>query len=525
MGIYQEALAKRRTFAIISHPDAGKTTITEKLLLLGQLIQVAGTVKGKKSDRHATSDWMSMEKERGISVTSSVMQFPYRDRVVNLLDTPGHEDFSEDTYRTLTAVDSVLMVIDGAKGVEERTIKLMDVCRLRDTPILSFINKMDRDIRDPIEVMDEIESVLNIAAAPINWPLDMGKHFKGVYNLYTDTIYVYQPGKGSTLPEDIRIQGLDSDEARALLGAGYDEACDQIELVRGATHEFDLEAYRRGQLTPVFFGTALANFGVREMLDNFVEWAPAPLDRPAEPRTVAASEEAFSGFVFKIQANMDPKHRDRIAFMRICSGTYRRGMKMRHVRLGKDVRIADAVTFLAGDREHVEEAIAGDIIGLHNHGTIQIGDTFTEGEDLKFTGVPHFAPELFRRIRMRDPLKAKQLHKGLQQLSEEGSTQVFFPINNNDVIVGAVGQLQFDVVAYRLKDEYNVDALYEPVNVHTARWVEGSGKDIEKLKTKAAENLAIDGGGHLTYLAPTRVNLSLTEERHPDVQFLATREH
>jgi len=466
-----------------------------------------------------------MEKERGISVTSSVMQFPYKDRIVNLLDTPGHEDFSEDTYRTLTAVDSVLMVIDGGKGVEERTIKLMDVCRLRDTPILSFINKMDRDIRDPIEVFDEIESVLKIVAAPINWPLGMGKQFKGVYNLYTDTIHVYQQGKGHTIPEDIRIEGLESEEAKSLLGYEYQDICDQIELVRGATHEFDLDAYLRGEMTPVFFGTALGNFGVREMLDHFVDWAPAPRDRDAEIWVVKATEDKFSGFVFKIQANMDPKHRDRIAYLRICSGTYTRGMKMRHVRIGKDVRIADAVTFLAGEREHVDEAVAGDIIGLHNHGTIQIGDTFTEGEELKFTGIPHFAPELFRRIRMKDPLKAKQLHKGLQQLSEEGSTQVFFPLNNNDVVVGAVGQLQFDVVAYRLKDEYGVDAIYEAVNVHTARWVEGPHKEVEKLKDKASENLAIDGGGHLTYLAPTRVNLSLTEERHPEVKFLATREH
>ncbi len=525
MSQFANEVAKRRTFAIISHPDAGKTTITEKLLLFGQLIQVAGTVKGRKSDRHATSDWMAMEKERGISVTSSVMQFPYQGRTVNLLDTPGHEDFSEDTYRTLTAVDSVLMVIDGAKGVEERTIKLMEVCRLRDTPIFSFINKMDRDIRDPIEVLDEIETVLAISAAPINWPLGMGKHFKGIYNLYTDTLHVYRAGQGHTLPEDIRIQGLDSDGARELLGPDYQDTCDQIELVRGATHEFDLAAYLRGEMTPVFFGTALGNFGVREMLDHFVDWAPPPRSRETESRVVEATEEAFSGFVFKIQANMDPRHRDRIAFLRICSGTYRRGMKMRHVRIGKEVRIADAVTFLAGEREHVDEAIAGDIIGLHNHGTIQIGDTFSEGEELKFTGVPHFAPELFRRIRMRDPLKAKQLHKGLQQLSEEGSTQVFFPINSNDVVVGAVGQLQFDVVAYRLKDEYAVDALYEPVNVHTARWVEGSQRDLDKLKDKAGDNLAIDGGGHLTYLAPTRVNLGLTEERHPDVRFLATREH
>ncbi|WP_374962801.1 peptide chain release factor 3 [Spongiibacter tropicus] len=516
----------RRTFAIISHPDAGKTTITEKLILLGQLIQVAGTVKGKKNDKSATSDWMSLEKERGISVTSSVMQFPYKGRTVNLLDTPGHEDFSEDTYRTLTAVDSALMVIDGAKGVEDRTIKLMNVCRLRDTPILSFVNKMDRDIRDPIELLDEVEEVLGIEAAPINWPMGMGSEFKGVYNLYTDTLHVFQPGKGSVVAEDIRIEGLASDEAKALLGDEYDNYLDEIELVRGASHEFDQAAYLAGKLTPVFFGTALANFGVREMLDGFVDWAPAPLNRSTDVREVEATESGFTGFVFKIQANMDPKHRDRIAFMRICSGTYKKGMKMRHVRLGKDVKIADAVSFLAGDRELVEEAVSGDIIGLHNHGTIQIGDTFTEGEAMTFTGIPHFAPELFRRIRLKDPMKSKQLQKGLQQLSEEGSTQVFMPQRNSDLIVGAVGVLQFDVVAYRLKDEYKVEAIYEPVNIHTARWVEcDDPKAFEEFKRKCADNLAIDGGGHLTYLAPTRVNLSLTEERHPEVRFRATREH
>ncbi|WP_188151919.1 peptide chain release factor 3 [Teredinibacter waterburyi] len=520
-----EAVRRRRTFAIISHPDAGKTTVTEKLLLFGNAIQLAGSVKGKKGP-HAKSDWMSMEQERGISVTSSVMQFPYKDRTVNLLDTPGHEDFSEDTYRTLTAVDSVLMVIDGAKGVEDRTIKLMEVCRLRDTPILTFINKMDRDMRDPIEVLDEIEAVLNISAAPINWPLGMGKEFKGVYNLYTDTIHVYKQGQGSRIPDDIKIQGLDSAEATALLGAYAEDIREEIELVRGATNLFDLDAYLAGELTPVFFGTALGNFGVREMLDGFVEWAPSPLGRDTDVRHVEPGEQAFSGFIFKIQANMDPKHRDRIAFMRVCSGSYLRGMKMRHVRLGKDVKIADAVTFLAGDRSQVEEAMSGDIIGLHNHGTIQIGDTFTEGEALKYTGIPHFAPELFRRIRLKDPLKTKQLQKGLQQLSEEGSTQVFFPLNNNDIVVGAVGVLQFEVVAYRLKDEYKVEAIYEPVNVSTARWVDATdNKKLEEFKRKCSDNLSIDGGGHLTYLAPTRVNLSLSQERYPDIEFRSTREH
>jgi len=515
----------RRTFAIISHPDAGKTTITEKLLLLGDVIQVAGSVKGKKGP-HATSDWMSMEQERGISVTSSVMQFPYKGRIVNLLDTPGHEDFSEDTYRTLTAVDSALMIVDGAKGVEERTIKLMNVCRLRDTPILSFVNKMDRDIRDPVDLLDEIESVLAIEAAPINWPIGMGKEFRGVYNLYNDTIYVYQKGQGHTIPEDLRIEGLASDEARELIGLYYDDLVEEIELVRGASHRFDLDAYLGGQLTPVFFGTALGNFGVREMLDDFVQWAPSPLDRQANERMVSADEPAFSGFVFKIQANMDPRHRDRIAFMRLCSGRYSKGMKMRHVRIGKDVKIADAVTFKAGERELVEEAVSGDIIGLHNHGTIQIGDTFTAGEALQFTGIPHFAPELFRRIRLADPLKSKQLRKGLQQLSEEGSTQVFSPISSSDLVLGAVGQLQFDVVAYRLKDEYKVDAIYEPINVYTARWVScDDPRKLEEFRKKAANQLSIDSGGHLTYLAPTRVNLALMEERWPEIEFRATREH
>jgi peptide chain release factor 3 len=515
----------RRTFAIISHPDAGKTTITEKLLLLGNAIQVAGSVKGKKGP-HATSDWMSMERERGISVTSSVMQFPYNGRTVNLLDTPGHEDFSEDTYRTLTAVDSALMIVDGAKGVEERTIKLMNVCRLRDTPILSFVNKMDRDIRDPVDLLDEIESVLGIEAAPINWPIGMGKEFRGIYNLYNDTIHVYQSGQGHTIPEDLRIEGLASDQARELIGLYYDDLVEEIELVRGASHSFDLDAYLAGRLTPVFFGTALGNFGVREMLDDFVQWAPSPLDRQANERMVIADEPAFSGFVFKIQANMDPRHRDRIAFMRLCSGRYSKGMKMRHVRIGKDVKIADAVTFKAGERALVEEAVSGDIIGLHNHGTIQIGDTFTAGEVLQFTGIPHFAPELFRRIRLADPLKSKQLRKGLQQLSEEGSTQVFSPISSSDLVVGAVGQLQFDVVAYRLKDEYKVDAIYEPINVYTARWVMcDDPRKLEEFRKKAADQLSIDSGGYLTYLAPTRVNLALMEERWPEIEFRATREH
>ena len=522
----EKEVAKRRTFAIISHPDAGKTTITERLLLMGQAISVAGTVKSRKSDRHATSDWMAMEKERGISVTTSVMQFPYRDAMVNLLDTPGHEDFSEDTYRTLTAVDSALMVLDGGKGVEPRTIALMDVCRLRDTPIVSFVNKLDRDIRDPIELLDEIEAVLNIKAAPITWPIGCYRDFKGVYHLADDKIIVYVPGHGHERTEQQVIDGLGSDEARAHLGDLYDDFVEQLELVQGACHEFDQDAFIKGELTPVFFGTALGNFGVDQVLDAIVDWAPRPQPRASHERDVQPTEAPFTGFVFKIQANMDPKHRDRIAFVRICSGRYEKGMKLHHVRTGKEVRIADALTFFAAEREHLEEAWAGDIIGLHNHGTIQIGDTFTEGEKIGFTGIPHFAPELFRRVRLKDPLKSKQLRQGLQELAEEGATQVFFPERNNDIILGAVGVLQFDVVAERLKQEYKVECIYEPVNVWSARWVEsGDRKKLDEFSKKATENLAVDGGGHLTYLAPTRVNLSLTEERWPEIEFRATREH
>ena len=526
MSEFTDEIQRRRTFAIISHPDAGKTTVTEKLLLFGRAIQQAGTVKGRKADRHATSDWMELEKQRGISVTSAVMQFPYNGRIVNLLDTPGHEDFSEDTYRVLTAVDSALMVIDCAKGVEERTIKLMDVCRLRDTPILTFINKLDREGRDPIELMDEVEEVLKIQCAPVTWPIGMGKRFKGVFHLHDDRVHLFSPTHGGGIRQGEVIEGLDNPALDERLGSMADELREEIELVRGASHEFDLEAFLAGRQTPVFFGSAINNFGIQELLDTFVEVAPPPQPRETTTRTVEPEEESFSGFVFKIQANMDPQHRDRIAFLRIVSGRYDKGMKMRQVRIGKDVRVANAITFMAADREHVETAWAGDIIGLHNHGTIQIGDTFTQGEDLKFTGIPNFAPELFRRVRLRDPLKMKALQKGLDQLSEEGATQVFRPLDRNDVIVGAVGVLQFDVVAFRLKHEYGVECSFENVNVQTARWVTcDDEKKLAEFRKKASDNLALDAGGSLTYLAPTRVNLQLTEERWPEIEFHATREH
>jgi peptide chain release factor 3 len=519
-------IRRRRTFAIISHPDAGKTTLTEKLLLFGGAIQMAGTVKGRKAARHATSDWMRLEQQRGISVTSSVMQFPYRDCIVNLLDTPGHEDFSEDTYRTLTAVDSALMVIDCAKGVEERTIKLMEVCRLRDTPIMTFINKLDREGRPPIELLDEIEKVLGIATAPVTWPIGMGRELRGIYHLPEDRIYAYLAGERGRMGENRVIQGLQSEEAREFLGERLDAVAGEIELVRGATAQFDPAAYLAGRQTPVFFGSAINNFGVEELLAAFTANAPGPQPRDARERRVQPLEEKMSGFVFKIQANMDPAHRDRIAFMRLCSGRYARGMRLYHVRLGKEVRVADALTFMAAEREQAEEAFAGDIIGLHNHGTINIGDTFTEGEALAFTGVPSFAPEIFRRAVLKDPLRMKALQKGLSQLCEEGATQLFKPVRNNDLILGAVGQLQFEVVAFRLQDEYGVQCVFEPVSVHTARWIEAKdGRKLEEFRGRAHDNLAVDHAGALVYLAPTRVNLQLTQERWPDISFRETREH
>jgi peptide chain release factor 3 len=518
-------VGRRRTFAIISHPDAGKTTLTEKLLLFGGAIQLAGTVKGRKAARHATSDWMELEKQRGISVTSSVMQFPYRDHIVNLLDTPGHEDFSEDTYRTLTAVDAALMVIDIAKGVEAQTIKLLEVCRLRDTPITTFVNKLDREGRDPIEVLDEIEKVLKIQCAPITWPIGMGKRFRGIYHLYHQTVHLFSPTHGGKINTGEVIQGLDNARLDEVLEDQADELRTEVELVRGASHAFDKAAYLAGKQAPTFFGSAINNFGVQELLDEFVALAPGPQPRATDVREVQPAEEKFTGFVFKIQANMDPQHRDRIAFMRVCSGRFEKGMKMYHVRLGREVQVANAITFMAQDRAHVDEAYAGDIIGLHNHGTIRIGDTFSEGEKLKFSGIPNFAPELFRRAQIRNPMKMKQLQKGLEQLTEEGATQLFRPLNSNDLILGAVGTLQFEVVAHRLQHEYGVDAVFEPVQVATARWIAcPDPKMLADFEKKLRDNLARDGAGGLTYLAPTRVNLQLTMERWPDVAFHTTRE-
>ncbi len=520
-------VARRRTFGIISHPDAGKTTLTEKLLLFSGAIQLAGTVKGRKSGRHATSDWMDIEKQRGISVASSVMQFEYRDHVVNLLDTPGHQDFSEDTYRVLTAVDSALMVIDAAKGVEEQTIKLLNVCRMRSTPIITFMNKMDRETRDPLELLDELESVLKIECAPVTWPIGMGKNFRGVYHLLRDEIMLFAPGSEKADQTFEVVKGIDNPRLAEMFPLEIEQLKMEVELVHGASHPFALDAFLNGTRTPVFFGSAINNFGVREILNALLDWAQPPGERDATVRAVKPTELPFSGFVFKIQANMDPAHRDRIAFLRVCSGRFQRGMKVKHLRLNREIKVSSVVTFMASSREQVEEAYAGDIIGLPNHGNMQIGDSFTEGEFLQFTGIPYFAPDFFRAVRIRNPLKIKQLHKGLQQLGEEGAIQVFKPVNSSDLVLGGVGVLQFDVVASRLLNEYGVDAVFEGTSISSARWITCDDKKMlaDFERSSAGHNLSHDAAGNLAYLASSGVNLRLTQERWPNVVFHSTREH
>lgn len=523
-------IEKRRTFGIISHPDAGKTTLTEKLLMFGGAIQMAGAVKARKAARHATSDWMKVEQERGISVASSVMKFNYQhnacDFDINLLDTPGHKDFSEDTYRVLTAVDSAMMVIDSGKGVEPQTEKLMEVCRMRNTPIVTFINKLDREGLEPLDILSEIEEKLQIECTPMSWPIGMGKAFKGVYNLYKKELNLFSAGAETRDFETVCIADLNDPKLEELLGSQAGELREEIELLEGAANQFELKHFLNGSQTPVFFGSAINNFGVKELLDAFVELAPAPGPREAEERVVEPEEKDFSAFAFKIQANMDPAHRDRIAFFRICSGKFEKGMSVRHHRINKDMKIANATIFMAQDRAHVEEAYAGDIIGIHNHGTIKIGDTLTTREPLKFTGIPNFAPELFRRVRLRDPMKRKQLHKGLLQLSEEGAVQVFKTLLGGDYLLGAVGVLQFDVTVARLKAEYGVDADYVNSDFQVARWItcNDAGK-LKEFKHLFEAGLAEDADGCLTYLAPNAWKLNYTMEQWPDITFHKTREH
>jgi peptide chain release factor 3 len=523
---YQKEINRRRTFGIISHPDAGKTTLTEKLLLFGGAIQIAGAVKARKAARHATSDWMAIEKERGISVTTSVMKFDYRDFEMNLLDTPGHQDFSEDTYRVLTAVDSALMVIDSMKGVESRTEKLMEVCRMRNTPIVTFVNKLDREGMKPLDILSEIEEKLQVECAPLSWPIGMGKRFKGVYNLHRKELHLFTPGQETRKQDGVRIVDLSDPRLERLLGSQADDLREDVALIEGAANPFGMDHYLRGNQTPVFFGSALNNFGVRELLDAFIEMAPAPRSRQAATREVFPGEASFSGFVFKIQANMDPAHRDRMAFLRICSGKFTRGMKVIHHRLGKEMTLANATIFLAQDRTNVDEAYPGDIVGIHNHGTIKIGDTFTEKEPLRFTGIPSFAPEHFRRVILQNPLKAKQLQKALTELAEEGAVQSFRPLTRSDYILGAVGVLQFDVTVARLKAEYGVDATYEPMGYSAARWIScANKKTLDDFERKHRANMVYDSEGHLAYLAPDLWRLNSVMQDWPDISFEKTREH
>ncbi len=519
-------VAKRRTFAIISHPDAGKTTLTEKLLLFGGAIQLAGTVKARKSSRHATSDWMEVEKQRGISVTSSVMQFDYLGHTINLLDTPGHQDFSEDTYRVLTAVDAAVMVIDAAKGVEEQTIKLLEVCRLRATPIITFVNKMDREVREPIALLEEIEAVLRIDCAPVTWPIGMGKAFRGVFDLIHDRLIRFTPGEERRSSESERIEGLGHARLDALFPDEMGIVRRDVNLVRGASHPFDLPEFLAGRQTPVFFGSGINNFGVQEILRALVEWAPPPQPRDGSVRVVHPAEAPFSGFVFKIQANMDPRHRDRIAFFRVCSGRYTPAMKVRHLRIAREMKLGNVLTFMANERVASENAVAGDIIGIHNHGQLQIGDTLTEGEALAYRGIPYFAPELFRVARPRDPFKSKQLQKGLQELGEEGAIQVFETAQGKTLLLGAVGQLQFEVVADRLAREYKADALYDPASISTARWlVFPDDMTRRNFEREQAASMATDVDGNPVFLATNKYNLQVTIDRWPKVAFHATREH
>ncbi len=517
----------RRTFAIISHPDAGKTTLTEKLLLFGGAIHLAGAVKAKKGGKAATSDWMAIEQQRGISVTASVMTFEYAAITINLLDTPGHKDFSEDTYRTLTAVDSAVMVLDGAKGIETQTLKLFEVCRLRDTPIITFINKMDRETKDPLALLDEIEKTLALDVCPIVWPIGVGERFRGCFNIFTDTLYLFDSKQGDRISESIKFKGADDPAlAEFIPDAELRQLREDVAMVKEIYPPFNREHYLEGHVTPVFFGSAINNFGVRELLEALCEFSPPPRIQAADSRDIDPCEEKFSGFVFKIQANMDKNHRDRIAFLRICSGKYTRGMKVLHVRSGKTLALNNPVMFLARERELAEVAWPGDIIGIPGHGHLRIGDTLTEGETIYFTGIPSFAPELFQRVRLDDPLKSKQLKAALEQLSEEGASQIFKPLDGSPWIIGVVGQLQFDVIASRLASEYSVKGSFEAVQYTTARWIKAKDKKtLDEFCDKNKYNSAEDSGGQLAYLAPNAWHLERIQKDFPEIEFTATREH
>lgn len=521
----QQTIENRRTFAIISHPDAGKTTLTEKLLLFGGAIELAGAVKAKGDRRRARSDWMKVEQERGISVASSVMTFENKGKTFNLLDTPGHEDFSEDTYRVLTAVDSAIMVLDCAKGIETQTYKLFEVCRLRDLPTITFINKMDREGLDPFDLLDEIEQKLALDVTPASWPIGMGRDFKGCYDLIHDKLILFDRSKGEKLTASIECSGLDDPKIDELLPAEQAAKLrEDVEMVRGLCKPFDAQAYLEGHLTPVYFGSAVNNFGVRELLGGIAEFAPYPRPQKTESRAIEPTESKVAAVIFKIQANMDPKHRDRMAFARICSGKFKKGMKLKHVRSGKTQIIHSPQLFLAQDREMAEEAYAGDIIGLPNYGGLRIGDALTEGEDLVFTGIPNFAPELMQKARPEDPLKAKHLGKALEQLAEEGAARVFKPIMEADWVVGVVGALQFDVLMDRIRTEYEIPVKFEQTALYTARWM--TCDDPAKLKAFVDSNrsaVAYDHDEDPVFLARNAWHLDDAVDKNPDIKFAATK--
>src|SRR5512140_2543534 len=518
--------ARRRTFAIISHPDAGKTTLTEKLLLFAGAIHIAGSVKARKASRHATSDWMEIEKQRGISVASSVMQMEYCGHVINLLDTPGHQDFSEDTYRVLTAVDAALMVIDAVNGVESQTIRLLEVCRARNTPIITFINKLDRESKEPLALLDEIERVLKMPTVPFTWPIGMGKRFGGVFDIREDRMRVFRAGEDRAGGAEEVIEGIDNPDCVARFGDAFEQAKNEIDLLQGASAGFDNEAFLQGKQTPVFFGSAINNFGVKEVLDSLVGLAPPPGPKAAVQRIVEPTEDKFTGVVFKIQANMDPAHRDRVAFVRVCSGRFERGMKLRLSRTGKDVKTASAVSFLSQRREILEDAYPGDIVGLPNRGLLQLGDTLTEGETLQFTGLPFFAPEIFQTVEVADPIRNKQLRTGLQQLGEEGAIQVFRPHQGGPLLLGAVGPLQLDVVAHRLESEYQARARMTPSSYRLARWVTApDSTELERFIEANAYRIAYDVVDAPAVLYNHKLELSAAMEIWPGIGFHAMREH
>lgn len=522
----ERQIGRRKTFAIISHPDAGKTTVTEKLLLFGNAIQMAGTVKAKRAEQFATSDWMEIEKQRGISVTSSVMQFSYEDHEINLLDTPGHSDFSEDTYRVLTAVDSALMVIDSAKGIEAQTKKLFQVCRDRHMPIMTLMNKMDREGRDPFELIDELETQLHLHCAVMTWPIGQGSEFKGVYDLTNRRIRLFKPNTKVRVGDDDVEYIDDIDSPRLLETIGEKlllKLKEELELLEGAGHDFHHEDYLAGKLSPVFFGSAINNFGIQELLDAFIGYAPSPLPRPAETRLVDPYEPAFSGLIFKIQANMDPKHRDRVAFLRICSGEFVQGMDVHHVRSGKQLKIKNALQFMSQKRSNVESAFAGDIIGIHDRGNLMIGDALTSGEDLKFTGIPQFSPDRFSLVTLRNPIKVKQLQKGLEQLAEEGSSQLFHKKHNSDKILGVVGQLQFEVVRFRLLHEYGAEAVFYPMPYTYSRWYKSSDKKKQQdFESYYRDHIVYDIREYPMMLFKNEWELTYIEGKHPEMSFHAS---